>query len=41
MKQKIGLLVLYYLRFFAKLQLKKDKNYILEKDLHLDNYMLI
>lgn len=26
MKQKIGLLVLYYLRFFAKLQLKKDKN---------------
>ena len=26
MKQKIGLLVLYYLRFFAKLQLKKNKN---------------
>lgn len=26
MKQKIGLLVLYYLRFFARLQLKKNKN---------------
>lgn len=26
MKQKIGLLVLYYLRFFAKWQLKKDPN---------------
>ncbi len=26
MKQKIGLLVLYYLRFFAKLQLRKNKN---------------
>lgn len=26
MKQKLGLLVLYYLRFFARLQLKKDKN---------------
>ena len=26
MKQKLGLLILYYLRFFAKLQLKKNKN---------------
>jgi UDP-N-acetylmuramyl pentapeptide synthase len=26
MKQKIALFVLYYLRFFAKLQLRKNKN---------------